>query len=185
MEGRWKAVEASRLLLVIELDEEREHIAESHVTAVAREAEIEADTHHPAARGSGEAERLRQLPNQLGQVKGWNLCLGGRVEIGPSVLELEKRGGRGGEGETGREGEGRRASGGTLKSSMSFRETRSVLALPSEVKFSRMTATTRLRITDEQRNWKETKKGMAMVEPCVSSRRASFIREAQPSPVRH
>jgi hypothetical protein len=47
----------------------------------------------------------------------------------------------------------------SLKVAMSSGETRSGLTLPSEVKFSRMTATMRLRKTKEPRNWNETKYG--------------------------
>ena len=79
---------------------------------------------------------------------------------------------------------------------MSAAETRSGLRLPSDEKFSRMTATTRLRKTKDPRIWKATKKATACTPPQLlgeafgSQPRSGVIMQssimpAQPSPVRH
>eukprot|EP00964_Phaeocystis_antarctica_P015790 scaffold8721_cov80-Phaeocystis_antarctica.AAC.40 len=57
----------------------------------------------------------------------------------------------------------------SLKFAMSLLEIRFGLTLPSVVKFSRMTATTRLSITNEPSTWKETKYGMAAAVPQLPS----------------
>ena len=67
---------------------------------------------------------------------------------------------------------------------MSSFEMRSELP-PDEEKFSRMTATSRLRITYEQTTWKETKKASVISGAAEPLSRASNMIVDHESPVRH